>query len=723
MRQYGGTMRTSEIFSKGATLLAAMLLAACSGGAELGQRAGTGTTDGSGTDTGGSSTVTASGLVLYSSASQLSSNANTEDKGVTLSALVTDSQRNVLPGATVSFVPSSGAIRVVNAVSGDDGIASAVLHTGGDSRLRTIVVTARTGSLSSTTNVEVVAPTTTATEDFRMGTLTSAGFTAGQIQVGQASLAAGGSSGLRVDIVDINNGNAPLTTETEVTFTSPCSSQQRASITSPVKTVGGSASSTYSASGCSGSDTITARAVVGGVVLNATGQVTVQPAELGSIEFVSAEREVISLAGTGLNETSRVTFKVLDATGGPVADQTVTFSLNTQVGGITLNTTTGETGTDGTVNVIVKGGTVHTAVRVTASVSKPSGEIISSQSERLVISTGIPDQNSFSLSASCFNVEGLNHDNVQAQLTVLAADRFNNPVPDGTAISFDTEGGAIASQCVTVNGECSVTWRSQDPRPGNVGGRVADNGPRAGRVTVMASAIGEESFLDQNGNGVFDDAEIGTITDLPEAFRDADIGAGQASNDYALGEDIFLDYDGDQTWDAANGVYNGLLCRNASTGVIGPCFTRTAGQPDRNTVHVRDSVTLIMSGSTALMEAGDFSVTGNGVTFNGSTIVVPQEGIATFSAIVRDVNDQPLPAGATIALEVADAGSVSGIDSYTVVCHNDDTVPGNTYTFSIKAAKSSDSPPVDVNGTVTLTITTEKGGAKAYTFGLVADAP
>lgn len=722
MRQYGGTMRTSEIFTKGATLLAAVLLAACSGGGELGQGGGTGNTDTGGTDTGGS-TVTASGLVLYASASQLSSNANTVDKGVTLSALVTDAQRNVLPGATVSFVPSSGALQVVNAVSGDDGIASAVLHTGGDSTQRTILVTARTGSLSSSTNIEVVAPTTTASEDFRMGTLTAGGFTAGQIQVGQASLAAGGSSGLRVDIVDINNGNAPLTTDTQVTFTSPCSSQQRASITSPVTTVGGSASSTYSASGCSGADTITARAVVGGVVLNASGQVSVQPAELGSIEFVSVEREVISLAGTGLNETSRVTFKVLDATGGPVADQAVTFSLNSQVGGITLNTTSGETGTDGTVNVIVKSGTVHTSVRVTASVSKPSGEVISSQSERLVISTGIPDQNSFSLSASCFNVEGLNHDNVQTQLTVLAADRFNNPVPDGTAISFDTEGGAIASQCVTVNGECSVTWRSQDPRPGNVGGRVTDNGPRAGRVTVMASAIGEESFLDQNGNGVFDDSEIGSITDLPEAFRDADIGAGQASNNYAIGEDIFLDYDGDQTWDAANGVYNGLLCRNATSGVIGPCFTRTAGQPDQNTVHVRDSVTLIMSGSSALMEAGDFSVTGAGVTFNGSTITIPQEGVATFRAVVRDVNDQPLPAGATIALEVADAGSVSGLDSYTVVCHTDDSVAGNTYSFSIKAGKSSATPPVDVNGTVSLTITTEKGGARAFTFGLVADAP
>ena len=553
----------------------------------------------------------------------------------------------------------------------------------------------------------------------RIGVLTGGTFTEGAVAIGTPSLSAGGQTAVRLDVVDAQGlrlSNVPLT----ASFRSECANAGLSRFEpATLASDSGRFDVTYVAQGCNGADEITAVVQLGGVIAPASGVVDVAAAELGSIEFVFAESTVIGLTGSPIPNQAELRFLVRDTTGSPVPNQHVNFTLDVSTGGIGVTPASAVSDAGGVVRTVVRGGTVPTAARVTATLSATQ---IATQSEQLAISTGIPDQNSMSLAFDRLAVDGT-CDGERINVTLRMADRFNNPVPDGTAISFDTEGGAIASQCVTVNGECSVTWRSQDPRPGNVGGRVTDNGPRAGRVTVMASAIGEESFLDQNGNGVFDDSEIGTITDMPEAFRDADIGTGQASSNYATGEDIFLDYDGDQTWDAANGVYNGLLCRNASTGVIGPCFTRTAGQPDRNTIHVRDSVTLIMSGSAAQMETGDFSVTGNGVTFNGSTIVMPQEGIATFSAVVRDVNDQPLPAGATIALEVADAGSVSGIDSYTVVCHTDDSVDGNTYRFSIKAAKSSDTPPVDVNGTVTLTITTEKGGARAFTFGLVADAP
>ncbi|MFW8341613.1 hypothetical protein ACOICY_29205, partial [Klebsiella pneumoniae] len=69
--------------------------------------------------------------------------------------------------------------------------------------------------------------------------------------------------------------------------------------------------------------------------------------------------------------------------------------------------------------------------------------LISSQSSVLVISTGKPDQDSFSLSAETLNAEGWDVDGTAVKVTARLADAFNNPVPDGTAVYFTTEGGAI----------------------------------------------------------------------------------------------------------------------------------------------------------------------------------------------------------------------------------------------------------------------------------------
>src|SRR5690606_28291881 len=99
-----------------------------------------------------------------------------------------------------------------------------------------------------------------------------------------------------------------------------------------------------------------------------------------------------------------------------------------------------------------------------ATVQTPDGPI-STQSDKLTITTGIPDYDSFSLSAEQLNPEAWNVDGVAVQVTARLADRFNNPVPDGTAVAFNIEGASIGSECTTTAGACSVTWVSQDPRP------------------------------------------------------------------------------------------------------------------------------------------------------------------------------------------------------------------------------------------------------------------
>ena len=88
-----------------------------------------------------------------------------------------------------------------------------------------------------------------------------------------------------------------------------------------------------------------------------------------------------------------------------------------------------------------------TAARVTATLSATQ---IATQSEQLAISTGIPDQNSMSLAFDRLAVDGT-CDGERINVTLRMADRFNNPVPEGTAANFRTEGGAIQAQCFTGN--------------------------------------------------------------------------------------------------------------------------------------------------------------------------------------------------------------------------------------------------------------------------------
>ena len=113
---------------------------------------------------------------------------------------------------------------------------------------------------------------------------------------------------------------------------------------------------------------------------------------------------------------------------------------------------------EGKAAVRVLAGAVTTPVQVLAYVDlNNNGEQDldepSSASKTLVVSSGVPDQNSISLSATLLNVESAyDSDGKVSQLSVRMADAFNNPVPDGTAAIFSTELGSIAGSCNTING-------------------------------------------------------------------------------------------------------------------------------------------------------------------------------------------------------------------------------------------------------------------------------
>lgn len=148
-------MGKTRSWSVVAAALAALVLSACGGGAELGQ----------GPDGGDPTGPVPSSLTLLVSSPQLASDASDVSDGVTLTAVIKDSNNNVVPDVTVEFKTTDSAeINVVNpAVTDANGRATALITTGGDPQNRTINVTATAVDYgkSATVTIDVIGTTLT----------------------------------------------------------------------------------------------------------------------------------------------------------------------------------------------------------------------------------------------------------------------------------------------------------------------------------------------------------------------------------------------------------------------------------------------------------------------------------------------------------------------------------------------------------------------------------
>jgi hypothetical protein len=600
----------------------------------------------------------------------------------TIVAVARDANNLLLPGVPVSFAATSGGLEVIRGITDSSGEAVARLTTAGDRTTRVITVTAVAADFTQTVDVSVAAAQSPST--IRIGRGAGASFEPQVIGIAAPGISAGGSTSLSVTFV--RHDNTLHTSPVTVSFNSPCVAAGTADFRvggqsqRTVTTTTGQANITYVATGCVGDDLISATASVGGQNLEAQGTIQVAPASVGSITFISASPTSIALSGSGDTsrpETSTLIFRVSDSVGGPVPNQMVNFNLSTQVGGITLSADSASSDAQGMVQVVVRAGTVATPVRVSATVAG-SNPVIATQSNALTISTGIPTAGSFSISVDRHNIEGWDYDGTIATVTVRLADRFSNPVPDGTPVSFQAEGGSIEAQCFTETtptegGVCSVELRSSNPRPLD------------GRVSILATAIGEESFIDTNGNGVFDSGQDSFI-DQPEPWLDVN------ENGVRDAGEPFYDFFVNQTYDLGNEAFNGVLCEGAD------CHeSRTLGIGARTVI--------LFSGSNPVVTRGDGSPLG-GVT------IAPNSSVL-LDFWVRDVNGHPMPYGTVIEASVSGTG-------LTVPSPSSDTVASSAqpagvvsngvtrFSYSVNAAANVGP------GIFTLTVRTPRGVVTRY---------
>ena len=428
---------------------------------------------------------------------------------------------------------------------------------------------------------------------------------------------------------------------------------------------------------------------------------------LQSIEFKDATPAVINLKGTGGAEASLVRFRTLGQTGQPIKGIKVGFTLTSTVGGLQLSQASGTSDKDGYVSTSVIAGTISTSVRVAATVLDTPE--IATQSNQLVIATGRPDQKSMSLSLEKFNPAAWGYDGVKSKVSILLADAYNNPAADGTAVYFTTEGGSIEPSCLTKNGGCSVNWTSQSPMPARstvdnslnrilclnlVGNdlRVCE-AERGGRSTILATAIGNESFKDTNGNGVYDPAvdifaHVGDDTqegdaedvakakadkckdnvpnssfeslvlqcdDLAEAYLDTNENGTYEKGEYFV--NFITDTANDTTdendpaygtnYTSNNGIYNGDFCQEKD---------EADKKCSRAPVTIRKEHLIIMSCDSPLLD-----ITGN----------LPKLGTDTNTGInvyaVADCNGNSLPVGTTITVGSNPAITIANQYNWTTI--------------------------------------------------------
>jgi len=411
--------------------------------------------------------------------------------------------------------------------------------------------------------------------EISLGIGSGSGFSEGAMSAAAGvtvALSAGGTTSVTVNLVNVSDNNSLYSgVPVLVEFESQCVASGKAKFSNPsVLTSTGIASTTYQAEGCFGSDTITAKHLTA----TAAVSISVSPADVNSIGF-TGEGFVNSIsyansATSGNPNVSVVQFALIDNRGNPVEGQSVSFAISSvdAENGLTLSNASAISDAEGLVETRVNAGMLAANVRVLATFTPTVGDSIATQSPPLAINTGPADSYGISLAISSASVKNAyNTDGKTALMSVTLYDHHNNPVSDGTVVSFWAEYGYIEATCSTTSGSCSATWTSGGTRPLD------------GLGTITAYTVGEDHFIDSGtANGIYNIAADltpalaadETFVTSSELFYDLSLDGYTSGSFVDAGTgltvpgDAFYDYNASGSYDATDTKYRGALCSSTA---------------------------------------------------------------------------------------------------------------------------------------------------------------
>ena len=451
-------------------------------------------------------------------------------------------------------------------------------------------------------------------------------------------------------------------------ISSPCASQGKAFIDSPVIVENGKLETIYHDNGCGKIDKISISLDDGTTDILATGNIDVKKVDLGRVFPITVQPKHISLrqylGNRNKNALPFAVFQVTDSYGAPLENKKINFSSTARDLGVTVSPISAVSNQQGEVTVSFRPGNQPAVVKAIAQID---GTTISAESEPLTMSSGLPFAGNSKIEIARNNIEYLEVNNVRNLVTLTLRDEMNYPVDDGTYATFFTELGRISESEATENGVITTTWSGS--------GSEEATDPI---ISLIAVTEGSELFIDNNNNTVFDKGD--SLIDSPEPYIDF-------NGDGAIDEnDFFIDLNKNSLFDIGDGQYNGVRCYESTY-----CSTST---------------------STQIMFQTQFMVSTSRTDLKFSTekLRVPIGGKPSNLKIsISDLNGNYMPEGTTVNIS-SNRGNLIG-ELFV-------NVPGKIQRgpFDINIKVSAESISVPISGLLTVSVTTPASIESKFTL-------
>jgi protocatechuate 3,4-dioxygenase beta subunit len=289
--------------------LCAVVLVSCGGGSSSDAGIPILGTGGSGSGNpilgggGGSVTPTAASLILTLSANSI---ANDGSQTVTATAIAVNANNATVAGVPITFAVDTGVATPGGTVTGAAGTLTASIGIGSDQSNRTIKITATSGSVSKTAQLQVVSP------------WSSGGAPKVAVQLSTTTITSTTPATVTATVTDSSGNPVP---NTVVALSTVGGTLAKLSVASALTNAQGVATAvlTSAATGVQGAAIVQANATVGSVQVQGSAGFT-----------VTAQSPTISISPSSstLTVTSApqsLTVTVLDAAGNPVSNSIVTF--------------------------------------------------------------------------------------------------------------------------------------------------------------------------------------------------------------------------------------------------------------------------------------------------------------------------------------------------------------------------------------------------------------
>ncbi|MFQ5629580.1 MAG: Ig-like domain-containing protein [bacterium] len=370
-----------------------------------------------------------------------------------IKAVITDASNNpVADGTPVQFQILSGSGTIETRKATKVGVAASRLIS--SNHPDSVFIRAETGGLADTVLVRFIVG--------KAANIT--------LLADSASLPADGITSTAVRAFVYDKAGNPVQDGTVVHY-----SADFGDITPVAETQFGLALASYSSD-----STGLARISVTSDTVSASTTIRLLPGPPNSI-LISYNPVSLGVKDSGRNTTLTITADVRDAKNNPVRDGThVAFSIVAAPGGGEILSSELPVPTlNGSSQVSLNAGIRSGAVRIQATVVDASGNQVlppvSAVSTDVIIVAGPPyianvndpSTSRVSVGANPVNIFGWHVVNDTTSIVAIVGDKFNNPVPEGTAVYFTTTGGIVTTYTGYTNtqGIAVVSLHSAQPYP------------------------------------------------------------------------------------------------------------------------------------------------------------------------------------------------------------------------------------------------------------------